>query len=223
MEVKLICVGGKHAGQQVPIPGPRFFIGRAETCHLRPGSKLVGLYHAVILVEEKVVVIRDFASKNGTYVNGERIKAERRLTTGARLNIGPLEFEVHLAAHVGGKRKPNVRGVQESAARAAEAGQYSAGDDSEIVDWLRDEQGSVAETQAAEPRPLSAASIAEPGLTQTTTMGGEQSERDPKTTQSKERKPPGITGCFRNLEKPTSEDSTVAAADTLRGFLSRRR
>ena len=104
MEVTLICVGGKHAGQQVPVPGPEFFIGRAEDCHLRPGSALVSLHHAVILVEEGSVAIRDFASKNGTYVNGERIKAERRLKTGEHLNIGPLEFEVHLSAQWAGRR-----------------------------------------------------------------------------------------------------------------------
>lgn len=223
MEVKLICVGGKHAGQQVPIPGPKFFIGRAGDCHLRPGSELVSLHHAVILVEEGFVAIRDSASKNGTYVNGERIKAERRLKTGERLNIGPLEFEVHLAVRVGGKKKPSVRSVQEAAARTVEAGQVSAGDDLDISDWLGDEQDSLAETQAAETQPLSAASTAGPGLSQTTTMGVEQSEQETKTTEKKEEEPPRITGRFRILKKPAAESSTVAAADMLREFFSRRR
>ena len=223
MEVKLICVGGKQAGQQVPIPGPKFFIGRAEDCHLRPGSELVSLHHAVILVEEGFVAIRDSASKNGTYVNGERIKAERRLKTGERLNIGPLEFEVHLAAHMDGKKKPSVRSVREAAARTVEAGQVSAGDDLDISDWLGDEQDSLAEIQAAETQPFSAASTAEPGLSRTTTMRGEQSEQEPRTTQKKEKKPPGIAGRFPNLKKPAAVSSTAAAADMLAEYFSRRR
>ena len=223
MEVKLICVGGKQAGQQVPIPGAKFLIGRAEDCHLRPGSALVSQHHAVILVEEGFVAIRDFASKNGTYVNGKRIEAERRLKTGERLSIGPLEFEVHLAAHGGVKKKPNGRSVQQAAARTVEAGRHSAGDDLDISGWLADEQDSLAETQAAEPRPPSAASTAETGLSQTTTTGEEPSEQEAKTTQKKQEKPPAIAGRFRNLKKPPAESSTVAAADMLRDYLHRRR
>jgi pSer/pThr/pTyr-binding forkhead associated (FHA) protein len=136
MEVKLVCVGGKHAGQQVPISGPKFLIGRAEACHLRPGSELVSLYHAVILVGEGSVAVRDFASKNGTYVNGQRIEAERRLKTGEHLSIGPLEFEVRVAAGAGGKKKPNVRSVQQAAVRSPEAGRSSAGEDLDISGWL---------------------------------------------------------------------------------------
>ena len=222
MEVKLICVGGKHAGQQVPIPGPKFFIGRAEDCHLRPGSELVSRYHAVILVEEGFVVIRDFASKNGTYVNGERIEAERRLKTGEHLKIGPLEFEVHLVAHVGGKKRPKVHSVQEAAARTVEAVQSSDVDDVDISDWLRNEQDSLTETRATEAHGQSPASNAGPGLSHTTTTAEEQSEQKPKATQKKEKKPP-IAGRFQNPKKPAAESSGAAAADTLQQFFSGKR
>lgn len=219
MEVKLICVGGKHAGQQVPIPGSKFFIGRAEDCHLRPSSELVSQRHAVIRVEKGFVALRDFASKNGTYVNGERIKAERRLKTGEHLKIGPLEFEVHLAAHVGGKKRPKVHSVQEAAARTVEAGQSSDVDEQNISDWLRDEQDSLTETQATEAHSLSPASNAEAGLSHTTTTAGEQSEQKPKATQKKKKKPP-IAGRFQNPKTPAAESSGAAATDVLRQFFS---
>ena len=206
MEIKLICVGGKHAGQQVPVPGSKFLIGRAEDCHLRPGSDLVSRYHAVILVEEGWVAIRDFASKNGTYVNGERIMAERRLKTGDHLEIGPLEFEVQLGAHGGGKKRPTFHSVQEAATRTTEAVQSSDVDDLDISDWLRDEENSLSETQAAEARSPSPAS-----------NSGEQSERNSIATQRKEKKPP-IAGRFQNPKKPAAASTEAAAADTLRQF-----
>jgi len=223
MRVTLICVGGKQAGQQVPLPGPKFLIGRAGDCHLRPGSELVSMHHAVILVKEGLVVIRDCASRNGTYVNGERIKAQRRLKTGERLKIGPLEFEVRLAAQGGGKKKPNVRGVQEAPVRHAGAGQYPAGDDLDISGWLGEEQDPLDETQAAEPQPPDAASSAEPGLSQTTTDGEEPSEQEPRTTRKKEKKPPGVAGRLPSLKKPPAQSSTAAAADVLHDYLRRRR
>jgi pSer/pThr/pTyr-binding forkhead associated (FHA) protein len=223
MKVKLICVGGKHAGQQVPIPGPKFLIGRAKDCHLRPASELVSLHHAVILVQRGLVVIRDFGSKNGTYVNGERIKSERRLRTGERLTIGPLKFEVHLAAHLVGKKKPNVRSVQEAAAGNVEAGQCPAGDDLDISHWLDEGQGPFVETQAAEPHPPSAVSSAEPGLSQATTRSKEPSEQTAKTAQKKEEKSPRIAGRLPNLKKPAAESSMAAAADMLHDYLRRRR
>jgi pSer/pThr/pTyr-binding forkhead associated (FHA) protein len=222
MEVKLICVGGKHAGQQVPIAGSKFLIGRAEDCHLRPSSKLVSLHHAVILVEEGFVAIRDFASKNGTYVNGQRIKAKRRLKTGEHLKIGPLEFEVHLAVHVGGKRRPKIHSVREAAARAVEAVQSSDVDDLDVSDWLRDEQDSLAKNQTAGNQPLSATSNAEPGLSHMTTIAGEQLEQMPKARQKKEKKPP-IAGRFENPKKPAAESTSAAAADTLHQFFGGKR
>jgi len=41
MDLKLKVLEGKNAGQEVPVTGKKFFIGRAEDCHLRPGSDLI--------------------------------------------------------------------------------------------------------------------------------------------------------------------------------------
>ena len=36
MEVKLVVANGKNVGQEIPVPGPKFLIGRADDCQLRP-------------------------------------------------------------------------------------------------------------------------------------------------------------------------------------------
>jgi pSer/pThr/pTyr-binding forkhead associated (FHA) protein len=225
MDVRLICVGGKQDGQQVPIAGAEFLIGRGEDCHLRPGSELVSQHHAVILVGEGFVAIRDLASTNGTYVNGERIKAERRLAAGERVRIGPLEFEVKLAAHGDGKKKPNnVRSAREAASRNVGAALFTAGDELDISDWIDEEQDTVVvDDQAAETRPPGAGSNAEPGLSRASAAGQEPKEQGPKTTPRTDEEPPGNSGRFAVPKKLPAESSTAAAADMLRDYFHRRR
>ena len=94
MEVRLKVRSGKAAGQEIRLPGTKFIIGRAEDCHLRPNSDLVSRHHCAILCDEGFAVVREFGSKNGTYVNGNRIAGECELKTGDLLKVGPLEFEV---------------------------------------------------------------------------------------------------------------------------------
>ncbi len=141
MEVKLIVTQGKQAGQEVPVPGRKFFIGRAEDCHLRPHSDLISRHHCVILVEDGFVAVRDFGSKNGTYVNGQRIAAEVELKPGCHLKVGQLEFEVRIDIGVGGKKLPKVHSVQEAAIRTAEPPRSNkpVKDDEDMSDWLSDE------------------------------------------------------------------------------------
>src|SRR5262245_3232967 len=102
MEVQLKVLVGTNVGQTLKVPGPKFFIGRAEDCHLRPGSDLVSRHHCVLMVEGSTIIIRDFGSKNGTHVNGERVNGEVVLNNGDQLKVGPLEFEVQLAESLAG-------------------------------------------------------------------------------------------------------------------------
>jgi len=153
MEVKLIVTQGKQAGQEVPVSGRKFFIGRAEDCHLRPHSDLISRHHCVILVEDAFVAVRDFGSKNGTYVNGQRIAAEVELKSGDRLKVGQLEFEVRIDIAVGGKKLPKVHSVQEAAIRTAEPPrlQKPVKDDMDVSDWLSDDASPLNDTATLDP------------------------------------------------------------------------
>lgn len=152
MKIKLVVLIGKNAGQVIPISDNRFFIGRAEDCHLRPRDERVSRHHCAILSEEGFVAIRDFGSRNGTFVNGERVHPERELRNGDRLKVGNLEFEVRIA---GARKKPKVRSIQEAAARTLEEAraQEAAQGDADVNDWLDDDTSDWLDddVQAVEP------------------------------------------------------------------------
>ena len=75
MQVKLKVLVGKNEGKEIAVPVKRFLIGRADDCHMRPKSDAISRNHCVILTKEDRVVLRDLNSRNGTFVNGERIDA----------------------------------------------------------------------------------------------------------------------------------------------------
>jgi pSer/pThr/pTyr-binding forkhead associated (FHA) protein len=94
MKVQLIVVQGKPEGKQIPLVGPRFKIGRGETCHLRPNSELVSREHAEFLITEDKATVRDLGSRNGTLVNGKALTAEFILNNGDLVTVGNLTFAV---------------------------------------------------------------------------------------------------------------------------------
>ncbi len=224
MEVKLVVMGGKHAGQKVPIPHSKFLIGRAEDCHLRPASELVSRHHAVILVEEAFVAIRDFASKNGTFVNGERIKTERELKTGDHLRIGALEFKVELEVPLAGKKKPKVHSVQEAAARTVEAVQPAADDEVDISDWLGDDADSPTDTQTAEVQSLQETPTAGNGIGDTTTIPQPEQEQESESEEEKKKQKSAeaVRRFKETMKEKSTVDSTSAADDVLRKFFGRK-
>jgi len=200
MEVKLVVVAGKRAGEELPVAGPKFYIGRAEDCQLRPRSDLVSRHHCVLIVEEAYVAVRDFGSKNGTVVNDEMVKGELELKNGDRLLVGDLEFEVRLGVGVGGKKKPKVKSVQEAAARTVES---ALDDDMDLDSWLGD-----TDTQTLDP--------AYTGEATTDDAETETLDQKPKKKKKKQSDVPGVWS--KGRWKPTSENPRDAAADTLKNF-----
>jgi pSer/pThr/pTyr-binding forkhead associated (FHA) protein len=202
MEVKLVVVSGSRSGEEVPVGGPKFFIGRAEDCHLRPRSDLVSRHHCAVIVEEGYVAIRDFGSKNGTTVNGEAVKGEQELKDGDRLEVGDLVFEIRLSVGVGGEKKPKVDSVQEAAARTAEPSIY---DDMDLDSWLTD-----TDTQTLEPTQTEGPSDDD---------DPEERERKQEKKRQKKAEVPGVWN--KGRWNPTSENPRDAAADTLKNFFRR--
>ncbi len=134
MEVKLKVASGASAGQMIPVPGPKFLIGRADDCQLRPRSDLISRYHCVIMSEDGLVTVRDFGSKNFTYVNGERLIGETELKPGDLLKVGPLEFELSITATVGAGKRPKVESIQEAAERTVQSAEPGSFDVNEFLD-----------------------------------------------------------------------------------------
>lgn len=97
---ELKVVGGKHAGQVIPLNRRKYLIGREQDCQLRPNSDMVSRHHCVFSIDDFSVRLRDLGSTNGTLVNGERIRKETVLSSGDRILIGNLDFEVTIRSGV---------------------------------------------------------------------------------------------------------------------------
>ncbi len=97
MNVQLIVVRGKPEGKVIPLAGPKFKIGRGETCHLRPNSEQVSREHAEFTIESNTVIVRDLGSRNGTLVNGKALTTEAyKLKDRDLVQVGPLTFAVSI-------------------------------------------------------------------------------------------------------------------------------
>jgi pSer/pThr/pTyr-binding forkhead associated (FHA) protein len=218
MEVKLVVVGGKHAGTAIPIPGPKFLIGRGEGCHFRPQSHLVSRKHCAIVVQEGSVMIEDFGSTNGTFVNGEKVQQQRELKSGDHIKVGGFELEVELTATLEGKKKPKVNNVQEAAARTV-AAPVSPEGELDISGWLTDEEGekpAPSPETAVAPHDTFVGKVTDDTTTMQTSQGAAEKEKD----KQKPRQKPSTS---LRAAKPVAEDTRSAAEDVLRHFFPRRK
>ncbi len=225
MEVRLVVSSGKNVGRVVPVTGDRFFIGRAEDCQLRPNTDLISRHHCVITVEDGFVTVRDFGSRNGTFVNDERIRGEEELNNGDNLSVGPLKFEVELVVEMAGQKKPKVESVQEAAERTVESSTNPPakdGDEFDLSDFLGGDADADHGTRAAVSTTDGTVAIDQDQVTTPTqaTPNEEAEETGKKQNRKDPAKKPGRlpTG----PKKPKTADSQSAAADTLRHFFHRR-
>lgn len=213
MDLKLKVIVGGNAGQEVRVPGPKFFIGRAEDCHLRPRSDLISRHHCVLILEERLAAVRDFGSKNGTYVNGERVGAERELHDGDVLKVGPLEFHVCLTETVAAKKRPAVTSIKEAASRTVST-DFDL--DKDLNNWLTDSGQDIRESDTRELkfRDTDEVVLAPP-------PGEEAAETPPPEEEAKkaEKKPPGKLPSNPSLV--SGSDSFSAAAEMLRRLRKR--
>lgn len=67
---------------------PEMTIGRSAACDIQVASALVSRRHASLTVTEQGVIVTDLGSRNGVYVNAERVVGSLRLKFGDRLGIG---------------------------------------------------------------------------------------------------------------------------------------
>jgi EAL domain-containing protein (putative c-di-GMP-specific phosphodiesterase class I) len=71
-----------------------FRIGRQDGCDLQLFTPGISGMHAEIVESNGGLVVRDAGSKNGTFVNGERLEGERVLREGDVLELGEHEFRL---------------------------------------------------------------------------------------------------------------------------------
>lgn len=93
MTMRLDLLSGPLAGMHVEARG-ELTVGRGPGNSLLLDDLKVSRHHATLLSERGRLTIVDAGSRNGTWVNDERIREERALRDGDRVRIGGSEMRV---------------------------------------------------------------------------------------------------------------------------------
>jgi pSer/pThr/pTyr-binding forkhead associated (FHA) protein len=231
MELSLKVLSGRNAGQVIKVPVTKFIIGRSEDCHLRPHSDLVSRHHCALLIDNGTVAIRDFNSKNGTFVNGEKVVGQCDLKSGDKVAVGQLVFEVHAAHGSAIGHKPKVKGVHDVAARTASSG--GVDEDTDVSRWLADDTSvtSASDTKSSEElaktRQVTADELAH--LKRSETNGEDETVAAQAVSDSKAGLTDGKSSIFKKTPgklppapQSSTKDSREAAAEMLKKILRNR-
>ena len=232
MQVVLKVVGGKNDGRDIKISVPEFIIGRGEEAHLRPTSDLVSRKHTAVKVADGKVIIEDLNSRNGTFINGEKISEPHVAKVGDNLRVGRLQFEVVIDHVKPGNKKPKVSGVVEAAARTASKKQSGSIEDS-IADWLVDDEDDEPNTD--EKKKFNFQETIQMNLEDTLALTREgdidsnsdtgvkdELEDESDLDDSKDGKKKKEPGKLPPIPKMNHGSSTTAADDVLKRFFNRR-
>lgn len=206
MKVSLVVLSeGKANGQRIPVTLSQFVIGRDPQCHLKPASPLISKRHCALLIKDGQVWIRDFNSTNGTSVNDEPLKGQRKLKNDDILKVGPLTFRLSIEAPVPVNKPTPV---------PPKAGK-PASEDEDIADMLL----SIGDDGAMSPAAESASDQEVAGSTVMDIPAFNPAPPEPKAEDKPEEKKPEPK---KEEKKPSAQQSTAAAAKAILEKYTRR-
>lgn len=85
----LVVIAGPELGRMYAIPrGQELLIGRDEQAEIRIEDISVSRRHALLHEHDGEVTLSDLGSRNGTFIEGQRIDGERRLRDGEQIQVG---------------------------------------------------------------------------------------------------------------------------------------
>jgi hypothetical protein len=84
----------EYQGRTFELRPGEVLIGRSSNCHLVLDDGLVSRKHAQLIVTDDRVVVEDFASANGVFVNNKRVNGSEPLRAGDQIQIGKQQFAV---------------------------------------------------------------------------------------------------------------------------------
>lgn len=93
MEVDLTLVTKSGQEKKFSLGSSVTTIGRRQDCDLCIPMMSISRRHCQINQDQHILKIRDLSSRNGTFVNGEKVN-EATLKPGDSISIGTLEFLV---------------------------------------------------------------------------------------------------------------------------------
>ena len=224
MQVRLKVLQGSNAGLEIRITKAEFVIGRKEGCHLRPRSDLISRKHTLIATTKSGVKVRDLKSRNGTFVNDERIEGERELKAGDRLKVGKFEFEVLIEQASDSSKMSDPKEVAAKTASAAK----QRGD---VTDWLEEADEVERERRMTDPDTrqykldeTDRVDLEQPSTTETISGADPETADDTKIEKADEQKKRKKKEPGKLPQKPglQTENSRDAAAQVLKDFFNRR-
>jgi len=94
--MKLYLLNGEERGRTYEIKDGVTLVGRSPRNHIQLGDSSVSREHIRIIKENGTLFIQDLSSRNGTFVNGNRIEAGRRIEVkeGTPISIGNTFFSL---------------------------------------------------------------------------------------------------------------------------------
>ena len=94
MNVRLIMFKDNGERKEFVLEPGKTVIGRKGDCDLRIPLGEISREHAVVIVDEKTVTLRDLGSSNGTYVNNKRMAEQEYALLHNYLIVGALLFGI---------------------------------------------------------------------------------------------------------------------------------
>ena len=148
----LKVVGGGHDGKLIAVNSDKFLIGRSEECQLRPKSESISRRHAAIVRKDGRILLIDLKSRNGTHVNDQLLDPSKAkvLKNGDVIRVGKLEFVAVIEVGIDKVKKPEIKTVEEAAARTASSVNDSRFEDVDVSTWL-DEAEQIERRVGLEP------------------------------------------------------------------------
>ena len=220
MRVKLKVLKGSKAGTVWPVNGHQLLIGRGEDCDLRPRNDNISRRHCVIRVTDSQILVQDLGSKNGTFINGERIASEQGLKAGDTISVGPIAFEVIIDAKSADKR-PEAKNVEEVVQRTAE----DSVSDFDVSSWLEEADEAEREKRLSDPetRQYKLDETDRVPVDESTSPSSDTSvdEEQGGKNGGKIQKRKKEAGKLPRLAKQQPKDSRQAAQDMLKKFFTK--
>jgi pSer/pThr/pTyr-binding forkhead associated (FHA) protein len=98
MSYGIRVITGRDAGEIYPLPENRkISIGHDTTCDIVIADKYVSRFHCEIMVIDGKCVLTDRQSRNGTFVNEERV-TRCELKSGCRIRVGETLLTLEVVA-----------------------------------------------------------------------------------------------------------------------------
>jgi DNA-binding winged helix-turn-helix (wHTH) protein len=87
--------------KRAPLPAGESLLGRDPSADVRIDAVGVSRRHAIILVADDEVTVRDLSSKNGTFVGDARVTSTVPVTDGTEIRLGPVAISFHRTKDIG--------------------------------------------------------------------------------------------------------------------------